>query len=65
MLDFIAVLLLIGTLYLVFRLSREIEELQHQIDEIKRAAIQQEEINQKLDVMKTKVDSLYTEIVEI
>ena len=45
MLDFIAVLLLIGTLYLVFRLSREIEELQHQIDEIKRAAIKQEEIN--------------------
>ena len=64
-LDFIALLLLIGTLYLVFRLGREMEEMQRQIDEIKRATMQQEELDRKIDVMKSKIDELHTEIVEM
>ena len=65
MLDFIALLLLIGTLYLVFRLGREMEEMQRQIDEIKRATMQREELDRKIDVMKSKIDELHTEIVEM
>ena len=64
MLDFIAILILIGTLYLVFRLGREMEEMQRQIDEIKRVALKQEEIDRKIDVIKTKINELHTEIVE-
>ena len=63
MLDFLAILLIGGALYLIRRLSLEVEELQRNIDEIKRSTSGQDNNEQVLNELKTKIDELHIEII--